>query len=486
MRRLDKDLETYRSLLDTPTEFRDGFGWTTVAGIFFCGLVMLPGSIYLGLMTGGSLGSAASWVTLILFAQIARRAMKTVKRQELVVLLHAATIMIAANAMFPGGPFGHFVYRAFLVTSEAARDAGMTGSFPTWFVPRPDSDAILNRNFFHSDWMVPIGIATFVIVLGLISRYTLGYFFFRVTSDIEKLPFPMAPIAAQGVMALEEMDEKPGIQRKSSKWRLFSLGAVIGISFGAVQVGVPAITSLVLGKPVYLIPQPFLDTTTWTEAILPATPTGVALDIGIIMIGLVLPFWAIVGTFIAISLTLVLNPLLHHFGVLTHWQPGMNTINTSFSNNVDFWLSFGIGAGLGIAAVSIYSTARDVIRMVREGKTRKNEAGEEALGKKGRGDYPLWIALSAYAVASTGIVLLCHRIVPQIPLPFLLIFSYVYNPFISFVRERPAARHRRAGRRRPVRQGVVVHPVGREGRRHLAGADPDRKLRRHGAVVPGE
>ncbi|HUW33985.1 MAG TPA: peptide transporter [Planctomycetota bacterium] len=436
MRRLDKDLETYRSLLDTPTEFRDGFGWTTVAGIFFCGLVMLPGSIYLGLMTGGSLGSAASWVTLILFAQIARRAMKTVKRQELVVLLHAATIMIAANAMFPGGPFGHFVYRAFLVTSEAARDAGMTGSFPTWFVPRPDSDAILNRNFFHSDWMVPIGIATFVIVLGLISRYTLGYFFFRVTSDIEKLPFPMAPIAAQGVMALEEMDEKPGVERKSSKWRLFSLGAVIGISFGAVQVGVPAITSLVLGKPVYLIPQPFLDTTTWTEAILPATPTGMTLDIGIIMIGLVLPFWAIVGTFIAISLTLVLNPLLHHFGVLAHWQPGMNTVNTAFSNNVDFWLSFGIGAGLGIAAVSIYSTGRDVIRMVREGKTRKKKAGQAAAGKKGRGDYPLWIALCAYGVAAIGIVTLCHHVVPQIPLVFLCIFSFVYNPFISYVNAR--------------------------------------------------
>jgi len=239
------------------------------------------------------------------------------------------------------------------------------------------------------------------------------------------------------VMALEEMDEKPGAGgRKSSKWRLFSLGSVLGISFGAVQVGIPAITSLVLGKPVYLIPQPFLDTTTWTEAILPATPTGVAIDIGIIMVGLVLPFWVVIGTFTAIALTLVLNPLLHHFGVLAHWQPGMNTINTAFSNNIDFWMSFGIGAGIGIAAVSIYSTARDVIRMVREGKTRKKEAGNLMETKKGRGDYPLWIAVAAYAAASTGIVLLCRRIVPDIPLVFLCIFSYVYNPFISYVNAR--------------------------------------------------
>ena len=434
-RGLDKELETYRSLLDTPGEFKDGFGWTTVAGIFFCGLVMLPGSIYLGLMTGGSLGSAASWVTLILFAQIARRAMKAMTRQELVVLLHAATIMIAANAMFPGGPFGGMVYRAFLATSDAVRDAGMAGSFPDWYVPRPDSDAIAGRNFFHTDWMIPIGVVAFVMVIGLAARYTLGYFFFRITSDIEKLPFPMAPIAAEGAMALAEMDEK--VQKtgeKSSKWRTFSLGAVIGIAFGSVQVGIPAITGLFLGKPVYLIPQPFVDTTTWTEAILPATPTGLALDIGVIMVGLVLPFWAVVGTFIAIALTLVLNPVLHHMGVLTHWQPGMNTINTAFANNIDFWLSFGIGAGLGIAGVSIYSSGRDVLGMLREHKL--GEAVRVGEQKKNRGDYPLWMALAGYAIASVGIVWLCHRMVPQIPLAFLCVFSFVYNPFISYVNAR--------------------------------------------------
>lgn len=436
-RGLDSELATYRDLLEIPKEFKDGFGWTTVAGIFFCGLIMLPGSIYLGLMTGGSLGSAATWVTLILFAQIARRAMKAMTRQELVVLLHAAGVMMAANAMFPGGPFGSLVYRAYLVTSEAVRDAGMAQSFPEWFAPSPDSDAILERNFFHSDWMIPIGIVAFLIVVGAIKRYTLGYFFFRITSDIEKLPFPMAPIAAQGAMALAEMDEKGG--SKTSKWRLFSLGAAIGIAFGAVQVGIPAITGLFLDKPVYLIPQPWLDTTTLTEAILPATPTGIAIDVGVIFIGFVIPFWAVMGTFCAIILTVVLNPLLHHYGVLTRWQPGMNTINTAFANNIDFWMSFGIGAGLGIAVVSIYSMVRDVTRAVREQRAQRasgDYAREETIYKKGRGDYPLWLALAGYVAASLAVIWLCHRLVPQIPLPFLFVFSFLYNPFISYVNAR--------------------------------------------------
>ena len=40
---------------------------STVIGILFCGLIMMPGSIYLGLMTGGSMASVATWVTVILF-----------------------------------------------------------------------------------------------------------------------------------------------------------------------------------------------------------------------------------------------------------------------------------------------------------------------------------------------------------------------------------------------------------------------------------
>ena len=64
-RQYDAEVERYRTLLDTPTEFKEGFGWTTVIGIIFCGLVMMPGGIYLGLMTGGNMGTAASWVTLM-------------------------------------------------------------------------------------------------------------------------------------------------------------------------------------------------------------------------------------------------------------------------------------------------------------------------------------------------------------------------------------------------------------------------------------
>ena len=455
----DKELQIYRDLLKPPEKFEDGFGWSTVGGIVFCGLIMMPGAIYLGLMTGGGIGAAATWVTVILFNEIARRSMKHLSRAQLVVLLHAA------GAMVGGGLFGGLVQRAYLVSSDPMRDAGIRGHFPSWFAPSPDSPAILQRDLLHHDWFIPIALLLFLTVIGFIKRYTLGYFFYRLTSDIEHLPFPLAPISAQGTLAMTEADDAPRDEaaakqnamellsprkaterKKSLRWRLFSLGVVIGILFGAIQTGIPTISSLFLDKPIFFLPQPWLETTTMTQGVLPATPTGIVLDLGIVGLGMVLPFWAVIGSTLAILLTMILNPLLHHFGVLTTWQPGMDTINTSFSASVDFWLSFGIGAGLGIAFVSFYSTFRDVRARLREMKAAAPKDGVKhgslkdlwATPKLGRGDFPMWIAVAGYVVAASATVGVCYMLLPQNYgiLAFLIFFAFIYNPIISYVNAR--------------------------------------------------
>ncbi len=458
-RRVDQETERFRTLIPIPTVFKPGFGWTTVVGLIFCGLIMMPGAIYLGLMTGGNLSSAASWVTVILFMEISRRALKPLNQQELVVLLHAAHVMMVGNMIFPGGPLAHLVFRAYLVTSDAVRDAGMLGAFPWWFAPSHESEAILERNLLHPEWVVPILLMAFVMFVGFVNRYTLGYVFFRLTSDVERLPFPLAPIQAQGAMALAEaedtLDEDPTAalegekgsgeiaedkRKKGRRWRIFSLGAYIGLAFGMLQIGVPSITGILLAEPFFLIPQPFVDTTTFTEGLLPATPTGVALDAGILFLGFVLPFWAVIGTAIAIILTILLNPVMHSLGWLTTWQPGMDTVNTTFSNNVDFYLSFNIGAGFGIAAVCVFSTVRDLRRKVLEDREKSRELREDiwAPPRKGRGDYSLKIAIGIYCIAAAimvavGIILLPFSIGIAF---FLIFFAFVYSPFISYVNAR--------------------------------------------------
>jgi hypothetical protein len=465
----DRELALYRGILEQPDKFEPGFGWTTVAGILFCGLIMLPGSIYLGLMSGSNLNAAASWVTVILFNEIARRSLKSLNKQNLVILLHAAHVVMAANILWPGGPIAQLVFRAHLVTSEAIRDANMREFFPTWWVPKPDSEAITTRDLLHPDWYGPIALLAFVIFIGFLKRYTLGYFFFRITSDIENLPYPMASVSAQGAMAMAEADEvdkdaeDPGKaffdreqrskgRKKSERWRLFSLGAVIGIAFGTLQVGIPAVTGVLLDKPVFLIPQPFIDTTNLTETFLPATPTGIALDLGFLLIGMVLPFWAIMGTFFAVALMTVMNPILYNMNILTQWRFGMDTVNTKFTNSMDFWLSFSIGASLGLLAISIIQSIRDIRKKIKALKAAQAESGSDHRENvfeppvKGRGDYPLWVALLIY-IASSGatiamtMYLLSHSQFISSGILwtlffFLLFFSFIYSPLISYLNAR--------------------------------------------------
>ena len=51
--------------------FEPGFNVKTLWAALFVGFVMLPGAIYLGLVTGQSMAGGAEWVTLILFIEIA-------------------------------------------------------------------------------------------------------------------------------------------------------------------------------------------------------------------------------------------------------------------------------------------------------------------------------------------------------------------------------------------------------------------------------
>lgn len=430
-KKTDADLELYRSVMDTPTEFRNGFSWVTIAGALFCGLLMMPGSIYLSLITGG--GLAAAWVTLIIFSEISRRAMRTLSQQELVILL------AVAGAMAAGGPVAQLVWRQYFVQCDAVRDIGLLGKFPAWFAPPPSSDALTQRSLLHLDWLTPILLLLFTHVIGRINSYTLGYCFFRLTSDVEKLPFPFAGISAQGSMALAESGER----KTTWKWRMFSLGAILGLAFGAVQIGIPLISGALLAKPIQLIPLPWWDATRLTESLLPATPTGIVLDLGLVIVGMVIPFWAVMGTACALLLTMCMNPFLYRLGVLHRWQPGMDTVATTFNNSVDFWMSFTLGVTAAIALISIFQTARDLWRKAAAARRTRAQATTDAARREnvwqtppGRGDFPIWVALALYAMGSGLVVFVCHRLVPGFPVLFLLFFTYLYTPLISYINAR--------------------------------------------------
>jgi len=423
----------YRDLMAVPEKFEDGFDIKTVAGALFVGLVMLPGSIYLGLMAGQGMGPAAVWVTVILFSEVMRRSFSALKRQEIYLLYYiAGGLTVMVGFALAGGPFAGLIWNQYLVQNPDAVSLGVAQEIPRWAAPPPGSEALVKRTFLHRDWLAPIILLAVHQVLSRMSWFGMGYLLFRVTSDLERLPFPMAPVAAAGAVALAETDEEKG---KSWRWNVFSIGAAIGLVFGAIYVGIPSLTGAIFGKPLSLLPIPWIDLTRSTEGALPATPTGLTCDLGAVMVGMVLPFWVVVGGFIASVTTLILNPILQRSGVLHTWRPGMDTITTQFVNGLDFWLSIGIGVAFAVAVIGIGNVIRSLARSRR---SRAEHAGPEMTAdrRRERGDIPVWAAVALYVISTTAYLLICARLVSGFKLVFFAAYGFLYAPIVSYVNAR--------------------------------------------------
>jgi hypothetical protein len=419
----DKELQEYRDLLKTPDHFEEGFGWKTIVGAVFIGFLMMPGSMYLQLVIGTGIGPAARWVTIILFAELAKRSYSELKQQEIFLLYYMAGAALHT-------PFQGLLWNQYLVQSDAARMLGLVEYIPAWVAPPPESTALLERTFFHRDWLIPILLLIGTQIITRIDQFGLGYALYRITSDVEKLPFPMAPVAALGTMALAESTEE---KQKSWKWRVFSIGGVIGLAFGAVYVLIPSITGLIFLEPVRLIPIPWVELTQHTEGVLPAVATGIRLDLGLVFIGMVLPFWAVIGGLVGLIITIVANPILYHHGILTRWHLGMGTVDTIFANNFDFYLSFSIGLGLAIGLIGVWHVLRSF------GNKQVGQRGsfrDLFRPPPGRGDFNFWISIGIYAFSTISYSSLCIWLVPSFPWIFFLLYGFVYTPIVSYITAR--------------------------------------------------
>lgn len=445
----DKEIEQYRDLMSIPDRFESGFGLKSVLGALFLGFLMLPGSIYLSLVMGASLGPAARWVTVILFAEVARRSMKGLRQQEIFILFYMTGILLGGGigGQLHGGMMMVPLWNQYLVQSPATSAMGI--DIPSWVAPSKDILEQSGRTFFTQEWMVPIFFLGGLLLLGRIDQFGLGYALYRWTSHVEKLPFPMAPADALGITALAESGEGT----HNWRWRWFSIGGVIGLGFGFIYVGVPAISGAVFNAPIQVIPIPFVDMTPKmsTEQFMPATPMNLVFDLSLVVLGMVLPFWAVVGSSLALVVMLVLNPVLYKIGYLTTWTPGMSLVRTVFSNSIDFYLSFGIGMALAIFIVSITTVGWSLVRRNRTAQASKDSTQDQGNGgslwkvfrerNRERGDMSIVVALCIYVCSTVSYILICLWLMPgdpvtgqgRFPWLFFLCFGFLYQPLMSYV-----------------------------------------------------
>ena len=165
----DKELEEYRRLMEPPDHFEDGFTWKTIVGAVFMGFLMMPGSMYLGLVigSGGSISTAAQWVTIILFAEIARRSYRDLKMQEIYVLYYMAGLALSS-------PFEGLLWNQYLVQSDYAMAMGIAQEIPSWVAPSAEQIKEHGHTFFNKIWLMPIVFVAFGLIVGKVDHYGLG------------------------------------------------------------------------------------------------------------------------------------------------------------------------------------------------------------------------------------------------------------------------------------------------------------------------
>ncbi|MFW5829301.1 MAG: peptide transporter, partial [Planctomycetota bacterium] len=435
--RKDKELESFRQIMEVPNTFEDGFKLSSFIGAVFLALVMIPGALYMELLAGMGIGPAAQWVTVILFIEIAKRANKQLSRAEIFILFYLAGAIVGQNV------HGTPLFRQFLVTSEAAVSAGLTGYFGnhSWIAPDPNNLAAYeHRSFFTMAWMPYIALFAFRMFMSKLDHAVLSYGLFRQASDVERLPFPLAPIGAQGIMALAEDQEQKAGQR-SERWRIFAIGGALGMIGGLLYLALPTLSGPLFGQTLSIFPMPFIDLNPYIEGFLPTATLGVSFDFGMIMIGMVMPFWAVFGSFIGAMILVLVNPMLYWLGahgvtldnrpILGYtWSEGQSLVETAFSNNVDFYFSFTIGISLVVAYVGLRSAF---------GKSKKSldtDAPKDEVYKipEGRGDIPnMWI-LACYFITSFIIIAVCWWLIDFHwgVLWVLLFYAFLYTPIISY------------------------------------------------------
>jgi hypothetical protein len=446
---VDRELELYRNLMPVPEKFEDGFGGKTVVGALFLGFLMVPGSIYLTLFMGGGLGPAAQWVTVILFSEIVKRSMKSLRQQEIFVLFYMTGVILGGGA---GGVTWNtqLLWNQFFVQSAAADAMGVSSEIPIWFAPAKDALQQAPRTFlFNPAWRIALLYMIGMMVLNRIDQFGLGYALFRITAHVEKLPFPMAPANALGVSALADTRDAGS----RARWRSFSFGAVLGLAFGFVYIGVPAVTGAFLTSAVRIIPIPWLDFTPHasTREFLPAVPLNLVLDLGGIILGMVLPFWAVMGMLIGYVATVALNPILYSQGLLKSWVPGSNYVDTTFNNYLDFYLSFSIGLTLAIFVVSLFPLLRPALRAIGFSGRARIAGSAAGVGpgliralldrNRERGDLSVLAALLVYVFSAGTYITICLFMMPgtpehgyqdRFPWLFFLGFAFLYQPLISY------------------------------------------------------
>jgi len=340
-----------------------------------------------------------------------------------------------------GGMFATLVWNRYMRESEAFKSFGIAEELPNWVAPFGEA---VHESFTSEVWVPVILVTASAMLLSKLTQLSLGFLAYKITADAEKLPFPMAPVHAEGAIALAERSSET--RKRGYRQYCFAVGIMCGAVFGVFYVAVPILSEAFLSRTITLLPIPFLDLTTALEDYLPGGTVGLTMNLLFLFIGFVLPWRVVLGSFVTcVLIHWVINPfVLQPNGFLPHWQPGKDAVETQVANTVDIYLSVGIGAAFAIFIAGVFGLLRSLLRHRRASGASEIDIRAMLRRNKERGDPPVWAAVGVWLAASVGFILLSNHLInadlPPGGKPFhigwLIAFAFLWTPINTYINAR--------------------------------------------------
>jgi len=390
-------------------KFESGLTWRSFLAALYTVCIFTPAVIWAQLVTTGANLLAAIQVSVILiFVEFARYSGKPLTMQE-------ATIIYLVSSLATALPFTEKIYRLYFVHSPIAQRFGLTFEIPTWYAPAYGSPVWWLRTFWHTDWLVPIGLWIITQCLGTIGAFAFAAIAREIFIEAERLPFPIQQASAQLIITLTERSEE--------RLSILSGAAFIAAIYGILLYTIPTIAQAA-GYPIRFIPIPWVDYTIYLESAMPGASFGIATDIMLIAQGLILPT-GISAMMIAGSIIrfIIVNWLTVHLGVgiwASHYTPGMDITRIFQESTLYLWINPIIGMGFAVGLIPLIFHLRRVIDAFKVLGGRVKPSGERISGRL----FPPKLLLTMIIIVGFAFIVMYNRLVPEFPLWALITWEY--------------------------------------------------------------
>jgi len=388
-------------------ELKRGITWRSLLGIIYSAAVIQPVVIWIYLATGNLILGLATYATIFVFSELAALSGKPLTKQEILIFMVGSQFASIGVYLWP-----NLVYNLYLRRHPLIASIGIAALIPDWFAPNPKSPVWNLQTFFHPDWITPITLNLVMIISSILVDLSLGFLTRELYVIHEKLAFPIAQVQASICETLAD--------RKPSRLKIFTFSSLISFIYGIILYAIPTLSEAILNRTMVVLPLPWIDLNSMVEHLVPGASLGIATDITVIAIGLILPPVITISVLIgSLAFYFVGNSLLVSIGLFTEWTPGMNLQNAWQRSILNYWAGPTIALGIAAGIMPLIINPRAIIDSFRSLLRIPTAGGEVSL------KLILLMYLAGIAIGIVTAVIL----VPQFPFWIFILLSGVW-PFV--------------------------------------------------------